>query len=1100
MMDYRYNNKIETDIDKSVIQPLIVLATRSGRKIGVINNIQELRCNHPLASASEISFDVYKEVNGIKNPYWDLIKDFKFIYLPTVKDPRFKWYEITITIDETNDTIKHVTGIHANEAELGQLMLYDVEINTEDDIARDDYEIITIGDKEYGTVFYNPDHPKASLLHRILSDKASHYSIIHVDDTLKNIQREFSFSGTSIVDALSQTVAQEIGCLFIYGESLNKEDDGVFHRTISAYDLMDYCEDCGERGNYTQGICTKCGSTKIKGGYGKDTGIFINSENLSDSISLTSSTDQVKNFFKMGAGDEYMEAAIRNCNPNGSSYLYYFSDEMKEDMSDELISKLNEYNTLYDSYLKDYDIALQTDGIVSYNALVRKYQDYIKEDLVELQTSAHGYEELTNYYYNSLNFKDMLQTVMMPASEEVTETTAQKQLDKLTVESMSPIGVEDASAMSLTAADTAVKSYAKVYVDTSRYKIELSDSAYVNNYWTGTITITSLTDEEDTGFKELTIQFNNDGATFLKQKIEKAMKEHEAEDIGDVSFLQREYTDEELETDFKPELKKYSLDALSLLDDLCVAVMDILADAGQGEKTSEYYKDFYYPFWEKRNLIMAEEKTRESEIATVEGVIVNIEEVRASIINYLDLHNFFGNELYAELMLYRRETEYNNPNFISDGLSDSEVIDRARDFFKRAQEEIIKASTLQHSISASLYNLFLIPEFRKIVFGGSSEEMQYDEETGFTPIEIYLNKLIDLFDGGNWLRIRIDDKVYKLRLTNWEINYNEPEQLEVEFSDVVYSGNTVSDVASILSQARTMATSYDTIMRQAEKGNTANNTIEQTKKQGLVLNQNKIINNVDSQSFVLNSQGALMRAKNDFDDGYSPEQIKLLNKGIYYTNDDWETVKAGLGHFTYYDPETKTVKEDYGIIASTIVGQLLLGENLKIYSESGKFEMGDNGLVITAVDGEDNTDLFVVQKEKTDEQGKKYVEKYIYVDSNGEVQIRGNSVVLGGKPLIEYINDAIDDVEVSLPITVQIDSSAGVIFKNKNIATTLTATVYRGGVDITSEVTNFIWTKRDRNGNIDPTWSRFPSSNIITINSDDVTSKAVFSCEVSINQ
>ena len=243
-----------------------------------------------------------------------------------------------------------------------------------------------------------------------------------------------------------------------------------------------------------------------------------------------------------------------------------------------------------------------------------------------------------------------------------------------------------------------------------------------------------------------------------------------------------------------------------------------------------------------------------------------------------------------------------------------------------------------------------------------------------------------------------------------------------------------------------------------------------------------------------------MRAKNDFDNGYSPEQIKLLNKGIYYTNDDWETVKAGLGHFMYYDPDTKTVKEDYGIIASTIVGQLLLGENLKIYSESGKFEMGDNGLVITAVEGEDNTDLFVVQSEKTDEQGRKYVEKYIYVDSDGEVQIRGNSVVLGGKPLIEYINDAIDDVEVSLPITVQIDSSAGVIFKNKNIATTLTATVYRGGVDITSEVTNFIWTKRDRNGNIDPTWSRFPSSNIITINSDDVTSKAVFSCEVSINQ
>ena len=308
----------------------------------------------------------------------------------------------------------------------------------------------------------------------------------------------------------------------------------------------------------------------------------------------------------------------------------------------------------------------------------------------------------------------------------------------------------------------------------------------------------------------------------------------------------------------------------------------------------------------------------------------------------------------------------------------------------------------------------------------------------------------------------------------------------------------MSDIASLLSQARTMATSYNAVMRQAEKGSTANQTIEQQKKQGLILNQNKIINDVNTQNFVLNSQGALMRAKNDFDDEYSPEQIKLLNKGIYYTNDDWETVKAGLGHFMYYDPETKTTKEDYGIIASTIIGQLFLGENLKIFSESGKLEMGENGLKVTAVDGDDNTDLFVVQKQKVDDQGKKYVEKYIYVDSDGNVSITGNSIVLDDKPLIEYIDEAIEDVEISLPITVQIDSSAGVIFKNRDISTILTATVYKGGVDITSQVTKFTWSKKDRNGNLDESWSRSTVSNTIAINSDDVNSKAVFTCTVTV--
>ena len=598
--------------------------------------------------------------------------------------------------------------------------------------------------------------------------------------------------------------------------------------------------------------------------------------------------------------------------------------------------------------------------------------------------------------------------------------------------------------------------------------------------------ITSYTDEEDTASTNLNIIFNNNGAVFLKQKIEKAMTQHKTEDIGDVSFLQKDILQ------IKSELVKYSLDSLSLLDDICSSVMDILAQAGQGEPDSPYYSEFYYPYWQKRNAIMEEESIRENEIAVIEKVIEDIDSTRTNIINYLDMESFFG-DLYPELMLYRRETEYSNTNFISDGLTDSEIIEKAQEFFKRAQQEIIKASTVQHSISGNLYNLFLIPEFRQIVKDDSNIS-----EHIFSNIAV--EKFLRTFESGNWLRVRVDDEVYKLRMTNWEIDYESPEQLDIEFSDVVYGNGTMSDIASLLSQARTMASSYDTVMRQAEKGNEANSSLKKTRKQGLLLNQNKIINNINEQSFVIDTNGALMRAKNDFDDGYSNEQVKLLNKGIYYTNDSWETVKAGLGHFMYYDPETRTTKEDYGVIASTIIGQLILGENLKIYSQSGKFEMGDEGLKITTKDGEDNRDLFVVQKEKTDEQGRKYVEKYIYVDSDGEVKITGSSITLGGKPLIEYIDDAIDDVEVSLPITVQIDSSAGIIFKNKNISTILTATVYKGGVDITSEVTRFKWTKRDKDGNPDPSWSRFTTSNTIPINTDDVTSKAVFGCEVTIEQ
>ena len=161
--------------------------------------------------------------------------------------------------------------------------------------------------------------------------------------------------------------------------------------------------------------------------------------------------------------------------------------------------------------------------------------------------------------------------------------------------------------------------------------------------------------------------------------------------------------------------------------------------------------------------------------------------------------------------------------------------------------------------------------------------------------------------------------------------------------------------------------------------------------------------------------------------------------------------------------------------------------------------MGDNGLIITAKDGEDNTNLFTVQKETTDEQGRPIYEKYIYVNSAGEVVIAGNSVLVDDKPLIEYIDDVVDE-EITLPVTVQIDSSAGNIFKNGGIYSILTATVYLGGEDITDQVERFFWTKRDRNGDLDPSWSRYTTSNVITISDADVFSKAIFGCEVTIQQ
>ena len=977
------NKLIDIDKNGQIEQPVLVLSSRGGNKIGVIKNVSSINITHPLADVAELSFDVTKEVDGEAYGDWDEIKDFRFIQMPYDNT----WFEATVSIDEENEIVKHVTCVHANEAELGQLNLYETEINTENDIGRDDY---------VETVFYNENNPKASLLHRILKDKAPHYQIYHVDDSLKDIFRVFSFNGESIHDALNR-IAEEVNCLFVYGEW--DENDGKYHRTISAYDLEDYCQDCQTRGEYTNGVCTNCGSTNIVEGYGEDTGIFISKENLAQSINYDSNTDNVKNCFRLSAGDDVMTSAIKSCNPSMSQYMWHFSDDMLEDMSDELATKITEYEALVESYKKDREIDIPSDFIESsYNSLVDKYGD-MNEDLVKITTPIKGTAELTEAYYNALNMYGFLKSELMPVSEKVTDTTATEQLALLQDGDFTEVGVVDASGtIPYTTANSAIQSYAKVYIDTSRYKVSVFTNSIDNKVWTGTITVTAYRDDEDTATDTFTITLfdstdNAKYADWLTQSVQKTMASREASDVSVVNLFK---TDEDI-VSFKNRLKLYSIDYLNIMLSMATSAITVLSEQGvasQDTLDADIYTQLYLPYLEKSRAIQNEIAVREIELSGLlqptdedgvqnpafqnKGLIDIIEEKQNEIRESLDLHDYLGDTLWEELSFYRRESEYSNQNYISDGLTDSEVVEQAQNFIEVATKEIIKASTLQHTISAPLSNFLLLEEF---------------------------NKLQEKFRVGNWIWLRVDGKVYKLRLSNWEIDYDNIDDLDIEFTDAIRVGDTISDVESVLSKSRSMATTYDYTARQADKGKDASETVQFFKDSGIDFKAVKAIVSRGNTNIVYDDDGILLKRVDGFRD--CPEQARIYNNGIYITRDAWETVSTGLGHFSYVDPETGETVDTYGIIADTVIGKLILGENLKIYSESGKFEMGDDGLKVTAIDGEDNSDLFVIQKQKTDEQGRPYVEKYIYVDSNGDVKIAGNSITISGKPISEYIDDEI---------------------------------------------------------------------------------------------
>ena len=122
-------------------------------------------------------------------------------------------------------------------------------------------------------------------------------------------------------------------------------------------------------------------------------------ENINKRISATntctSNKDSIKNCFKIVGGDDLINSAIRSINTNGSDYIYYFSPEQMEDISEGLRTKLTKYE---------------------------EYSERLKPE----------YTECCNDLYNAIDDYYNLKTSMMPNKASDEETDIDKENAKLT--------------------------------------------------------------------------------------------------------------------------------------------------------------------------------------------------------------------------------------------------------------------------------------------------------------------------------------------------------------------------------------------------------------------------------------------------------------------------------------------------------------------------------------------------------------------------------------------------------------------------------------------------------------------------------------------
>ena len=871
-----------------------ILANKSLTHLGQMHNIEEPSVHYVgnLNGADEISLKVYKKLNDEVEPLWNDIVDFKTLYVAEAGE----YFESTVSLDDEKNGYKTLTCTSLCEAELSNLELYDIEINTEADIAREDYVI---------TTFYNEENPDASLLHRILKDKASHYTIKHVDDSLKKLQRSFSISGTSIYSFLTGECAEQFNCLFVF----NSPD-----RSISVYDLYTVCNGCGYRGNFTD-VCPECGSDFLNY-FGNDTTVYIDKENFAENIKFEVDTDSVKNCFRLVAGDDIMTATVRSLNQNGSNYLYYITDDDKKDMSSELVTKLDSYNTLYDNYTEEYEQLLE---------------DYYKAIDDEL-------------YYTSSMMPEK------PSDDEDTDnevSISNQEILKLTSEKMSPVGVIDiTTSTSISTINNAVENYAKVFVNTSLVKVKViegtfiykgkeSNTDYDYGNWTGTIQLTNYSDEEDIATTTLTLTVHDNYADFAQQKVMKEIasddEDHSIYDVIGIEDLNK----------FKEALTYYSLNRLKSFETAIETALDTLIGINQGSKDAETYDVFYAPYCDKLDACFIEKEIRQATINNIVNQKDMLLKRMSEIQEVLNFENYLGTNLYKEFSSYRREQEYSNSNYISDGLDNAKIIERAKEFIETAKKELYKSATKQGHITADLNNLLAMKEFKP---------------------------LVENFALGNFIRVNVDGVIHRLRLIRFEIDFSNLTKIPVEFSDMTVTSNGLNDVKSILSAAQSMNRTYSYTTKQAEKGENANSTFEKMYQDGLNSALYRIKNN-DNEEITIDKGGLLGRTWDDIENDYSQEQMKLTHNLLVYTRDGFRSVSCALGKHNYYKFVNGEIGQytAYGLTSDFVTSGVVNGSQIiggDIYSTNysttegthinlldGSFTMGGGALTYSKDDG-----------------------------------------------------------------------------------------------------------------------------------------------------
>ena len=328
-----------------------------------------------------------------------------------------------------------------------------------------------------------------------------------------------------------------------------------------------------------------------------------------------------------------------------------------------------------------------------------------------------------------------------------------------------------------------------------------------------------------------------------------------------------------------------------------------------------------------------------TEVNGYQSTINNCNRELKNISSQLNIISYFSDtpDLLKELNCYWFEGDYENENIaVLESTTPAEEMRLSIELLESGRKELAKVCQPHYSFSLSSMDITKSYEFReqaKELELGKIITIEKEEGLWYYPALLEIELSLDNADDFNLTFANA------MRLDDWGYTY----------------ADLISDASST---SRKISANWQDILSYSKERDEIISLI----REPLDATLRASFANMTNQEFTIDSNGILGRKKTS-EDEFDKRQLRMINNVLLFTDDGWETAKTAIGEITLPDGGGTT----YGLIAETIIGELVLGNDVQIRNGSNSIVINDEGLTI-----------------------KKGQNETFSVDTNGNITLSGN--------------------------------------------------------------------------------------------------------------